>query len=35
MAQNAIEPADELDPRATNRALSPVEQAIRDGLQQT
>lgn len=33
MAQNAIEPADELDPRATNRALSPVEQAIRDGLQ--
>lgn len=35
MAQNAIEPADELDPGVTNRALSPVEQAIRDGLQQT
>jgi hypothetical protein len=33
MAQNAIEPADELDPWATSRALSPVEQAIRDGLQ--
>ncbi len=32
MAQNAIEPADELDPRATDRPLSPVEQAIRDGL---
>lgn len=33
MAQNAIEPTDELDPGATDRPLSPVEQAIRDGLQ--
>lgn len=32
MAQNAIEPADDIDPGATHRPLSPVERAIRDGL---
>jgi hypothetical protein len=32
MAQNAIEPVEELDPWTTNRTLSPVEQAIRDGI---
>lgn len=32
LAQPGIDPADQIDPWASGRALSPVEQAIRDGL---
>lgn len=32
MAQNAIEPADGIEPRASGRPLSPLEQTIRAGL---